>query len=301
MSKPDFTKIAVQKQVEAMGCSTFEVGMFNPQYQDKQDEIGERMELRTWSKDILLKDETIGHLKFKNMKGFNIYIRPAGEHGLTLVDDLKDTTVDKMKATGFQPAVVVETSPNNYQAWLKHGQVLPKDVSTAVARLCAERFDADHGSADWRHFGRLAGFTNRKPKYQMESGHYPFVKLREHSGQEYDRRKELIQQAKDLITQKRATEQKRREAWQNRQVTQKRQGLKTIDDFRRDSRYGGDNTRIDLAYATYAVSHGVPSHEIEAALASRDLSHKGSPKRQHEYIDRTIGKATERARGGIGR
>ena len=70
MSKPDFTKIAVQKQVEAMGCATFEVGMFNPQYQDKQTgEIGERMELRTWSRDTLLKDETIGHLKLKNMKG----------------------------------------------------------------------------------------------------------------------------------------------------------------------------------------------------------------------------------------
>ena len=79
MSKPDFTKIAVQKQVEAMGCATFEVGMFNPQYQDKQTgEIGERMELRTWSRDTLLKDETIGHLKLKNMKGCNIYIRPAG-------------------------------------------------------------------------------------------------------------------------------------------------------------------------------------------------------------------------------
>ncbi len=298
MSRPDFTKIAVQKQVEAMGCATFEVGMFNPQYQDRQTgEIGERMELRTWSKDTLLKDETIGHLKLKNMKGCNIYIRPAGEHGLTLIDDLKGATVDQMKATGFQPAAVVETSPNNYQAWLKHGQELPKDVSTAAARLCAEKFDADHGSADWRHFGRLAGFTNRKSKYQMEGGHFPFVKLREHSGQEYDHRKELIQQAEDVIAQEHATEQQRREAWQNRPAAQERHGLKTINDFRNDTRYGGDNTRVDLAYATYAVCNGVPSHDIEGALASRDLSHKGTPKRQQEYIDRTIGKAMERGRG----
>lgn len=302
MSKPDFTKIAVQKQVEAMGCATFEVGMLNTEYKDTNTgQIGERMELRTWSKDTLLKDETIGHLKLKNLKGCNIYIRPAGEHGLTLVDDLKGATVDQMKANGFQPAAVVETSPNNYQAWLKHGQELPKDVSTAAARLCAEKFEADHGSADWRHFGRLAGFTNRKPKHQMENGYFPFVKLREHSGKEYDRRKELIQQAEGVIAQERATEQRRREAWQNRPAPIHRPDLKSIDDFRRDARYSSDGTRVDVAYATYAVSHGVPIHEIEGAIASRDLSHKGTTQRQQEYIQRTIAKATERVRGGVGR
>ncbi|MCL6509820.1 MAG: RepB family DNA primase [Anaerolineae bacterium] len=302
MTRPDFTRMAVERQVHAMGCDTFEIGMFNPAYQDKQTgEIGERMELRTWSKETLLKDEAIAHLKLKNMKGCNIYIRPAGEHGLTLVDDLKASTIEQMKKAGFQPAVVVETSPNNYQAWLKHGQTLPKDVSTAAARLCAEKFEGDLGSADWRHFGRLAGFTNRKLKYQMDSGHFPFVKLREHSGQQYDQRKELIQQAEGVIARQRAIEQQRREAWQNRQATVDRQGVKGIDDFRGDPRYGGDNTRVDLAYATYAVARGVPLHEIEAALASRDLSHKGTPRRQQEYIDRTIRKATEKARGGVGR
>jgi hypothetical protein len=294
--------MAVERQVHAMGCDTFEIGMFNPAYQDKQTgEIGERMELRTWSKGTLLKDETVAHLKLKNMKGCNIYIRPAGEHGLTLVDDLKASTIEQMKKAGFQPAAVVETSPNNYQAWLKHGQALPKNVSTAAARLCAEKFEGDHGSADWRHFGRLAGFTNRKLEYQMDSGHFPFVKLREHSGQQYDQRTELIQQAEGVIAQERATEQQRREAWQNRPATVNRQGVKGIDDFRGDPRYAGDNTRVDLAYATYAVARGVPSHEIEAALASRDLSHKGTPRRQQEYIDRTTGKATEKTRGGVGR
>lgn len=302
MSRPDFTKLAVHKQVAAMGCTTYEVGMFNLNHQDrKTGEVGERMELRTWSKDTLLKDETIRHLKLKNMQGCNIYIRPAGEHGLTLVDDLKGAMVDQMKATGFQPAAVVETSPNNYQAWLRHGQDLSKDISTAAARLCAERFEADPGSADWRHFGRLAGFTNRKPKYQMEDGHFPFVKLREHSGKEYDHGKELIQQAASVIAYERAAEQQRKEAWESRLAMPTRQGLKTIESFRHDGRYGGDNTRADLAYATYAVSHGVPSDEIEGSLQSRDLSHKGTPKRQQEYIDRTVGKAVQRARGGVGR
>lgn len=301
MSWPDFTKIAVHKQANAMGCALFEVGMLNPNYQDKETgEIAERMELRTWSKETLLQDETIAHLKLKNLMGCNIYIRPAGEHGLTLIDDLTGTTVERMKAEGFQPAAVVETSPQNFQAWMSHGESLPKDVSTAAARLFAAKFDGDPSSADWRHFGRLAGYTNRKPKYQMESGYFPFVKLREHSGQEYDR-KELIQQATGVIETARKDELARREAWDNRPAVPVGQALKSIDEFWNDGRYGGDLHRADLAYANYAVVRGVPTNEIESAIARRDLSHKGSVTRQQEYLDRTIAKAQEIIRGGIGR
>ena len=67
-----------------------------------------------------------------------------------------------MKQAGFGPAAIVETSPGNYPAWLKHPERLSKEVSTAAARALAEKFGGDRGAADWRHFGRLSGFTNRK-------------------------------------------------------------------------------------------------------------------------------------------
>jgi hypothetical protein len=70
--------------------------------------------------------------------------------------------------------------------------------------------------------------------------------------------------------------------------------LKTIEDFRAKSVYAGDHTRVDLAYAVYALAHGVPENEARNALASRDLMHKGDGKRQQEYIDRTMKKARER-------
>ena len=44
-----------------------------------------------------------------------------------------------MKRAGFEPCVVVETSPGNFQAWVNHGRVLPKVESTAAARELAER------------------------------------------------------------------------------------------------------------------------------------------------------------------
>ena len=60
------------------------------------------------------------------------------------------------RSEGFAPTVVLETSPGNFQTWLDHGQVLPRDLSTLAARELALRFDGDSSSADWRHYGRLA-------------------------------------------------------------------------------------------------------------------------------------------------
>jgi len=78
--------------------------------------------------------------------------------------------------------------------------------------------------------------------------------------------------------------------------------LKSIDSFRADPKYGGDGTRIDMAYAIYAASHGAGEVQIEAAIRSRDLSHKGGERRQADYVERTIQKAFESARNqGRGR
>ena len=70
-----------------------------------------------------------------------------------------------MKRSGFSPALVVETSPGNFQAWVKHPRKLDSELGTAAARALAEKFGGDTGAADWRHYGRLAGFANRKAKY----------------------------------------------------------------------------------------------------------------------------------------
>jgi hypothetical protein len=67
--------------------------------------------------------------------------------------------------------------------------------------------------------------------------------------------------------------------------------VKSIDVFRCDTKYGGDGTRIDMAYAIYAFSCGVSEAEVIAAIRTRDLSHKGNQKRQDDYVNRTIKKA----------
>ena len=118
---------------------------------------------------------------------------------MSLIDDLTAEVIERMKAEGFEPAVVVETSPNNFQAWLNHGQVLEATVSTRAAKHLAERFGGDPSSADWRHFGRLAGFTNPKRERQLPSGMRPFARLRSAKGRLYSRAGEFLARIDNII------------------------------------------------------------------------------------------------------
>src|SRR6266446_2658648 len=172
----------VRVQLRAMGCERFELGI--------RRDAGE-MILREGQGAIEIA-EAIKWLRHENAKGAHIYVRPAGAHSLSLLDDLSSETIERMKAEGFEPAVVVETSPNNFQAWLNHGQVLDTAMSTHAAKLLAERFGGDPSSADWRHFGRLAGFTNPKPERQLPSGMRPFARLRSAKGRVYSQAAQLL-------------------------------------------------------------------------------------------------------------
>lgn len=142
----------VRRQIDAMTSDVFELGLFR--LPSGSGQRGAEMIPRAWDRDTLLR--SLSWLRYENMSGRNIYIRPKGEHHLSLIDDLSKSAINKMRVYGFQPAAVIETSPQNFQAWLNHGERLPKDLGTAVARELANRFDADLKAADWRHFGRLA-------------------------------------------------------------------------------------------------------------------------------------------------
>src|ERR1700737_2682083 len=165
-----------------MGCERVELGI--------KRAAGE-MILREGQGAIEI-EEAIRWLRHENAKGAHIYVRPAGLHALSLIDDLSAEAIDRLKAEGFEPAVVVENSPDNFHAWLNHGQVLDAAASTRAAKQLAERFGGDLSSADWRHFGRLAGFTNPKPERQLPSGMRPFARLLSATGRVYSRAVEFL-------------------------------------------------------------------------------------------------------------
>ncbi|WP_416381192.1 DNA-primase RepB domain-containing protein [Klebsiella pneumoniae] len=116
-----------------------------------------------------------------------------------LVDDLSEFDLDDMKAEGREPALIVETSPKNYQAWVKVAQDAPAGHRGVIARKLAREYDADPASADSRHYGRLAGFTNRKDKHTTRTGYQPWVLLRESKGKTATAGPELMQQAGQVL------------------------------------------------------------------------------------------------------
>src|SRR5258708_30453261 len=102
------TTEAVEKQARAMRASIFEVGLLDPTAAQGV------MLPRVWDLDTLLR--SVSWLRLKNLEGRNIYIRPSGEHALSLIDDVSLRAVERLKSEGFAPSVILETSPGNFQA-----------------------------------------------------------------------------------------------------------------------------------------------------------------------------------------
>ena len=156
---------ALQRQINALDVPRFEVGI-------REAKTGQMMN-REWSRTEVA--QSAAWLKRMNAKGNDVYIRPAGAHGLVLVDDLKVQALTRMKADGFLSAATIETSPGNYQAWVKlSDKPLSAEARSIAAQELAKRYGGDPNSADSRHYGRLAGFTNQKPQHTRDD-RQPYV------------------------------------------------------------------------------------------------------------------------------
>ena len=228
-------------------------------------------------------------LRRENARGAHIFVRPHGLSRLTLVDDLSSSALNSMKRAGFAPTLVVETSPRNFQAWLKHARVFSnRESSTAAARELAARFQGDPSSADWRHFGRLAGFINQKPNRRLPNGLQPVVRLRESPGAVFAEASRFQLEVVRLVEQARLL----RLAQLRLCSASDRHTRRTLTDFHQHPRYQGDLHRADMAWASYAARHGVSAAQIAAEICgARDLTKKGTIRRQVAYGERTAAKA----------
>jgi hypothetical protein len=171
----DRTLIAVRKMLGALGVPAYDIGILS--------ERGMLPGLSNLPAQLIM--SRLPLLKAHNARGAHIYVRPSGAHQFTILDDLNQSSIDRLTADDLEPCAVVETSEGNFQAWLKHDDVYPTDLSTFVAQSLAGRYQGDPSAADWRRFGRLPGFTNCKPKYRKGNGLYPYVLLRSCTGTQY--------------------------------------------------------------------------------------------------------------------
>jgi hypothetical protein len=119
-----------------------------------------------------------------NAQGAAIYIRlgpgcRTRHPGIVLLDDLDNQALAGLDGQGFAPCLVVETSPGNFQAWVRLLRIgsIPYELAHAASRALAARFDGDPRAVSPLQPGRLPGFTNRKEKYAAADGRYPFVRM----------------------------------------------------------------------------------------------------------------------------
>jgi hypothetical protein len=111
-----------------------------------------------WSAAQLL--HAIARLQLANAQGADVFLRPAGEHGLVLVRGLDANGIDRLTRDGFAPAATVAVGAGRFEAWVKLSQgPLPQEVRRAAAAGLARRCNG-RGPVDGEPpFGRLAGFT----------------------------------------------------------------------------------------------------------------------------------------------
>lgn len=168
---------AIRRQLAAMPHDLYLVRLIH--HATRTAFPGERL----WTASQLGQESTIRFLRVRNREGCDVYVQPYADNwnaGYILLDldHTNAATLERMRADGHQPCVVLQTSPGHLQAWIQVSAVcLEPAVATAIARQLAHTYSGDLASADWRHLGRLAGFTNQKLLRRQSNGYAPWVRL----------------------------------------------------------------------------------------------------------------------------
>jgi len=280
----DRTQNAVERMLEALDAPTYDLGVLN--------ERGMLPGLANLTAHAVL--ARIPLLKAHNARGAHIYIRPAGEHRFTVLDDLNADSVTHLAGDGFEPCAVVETSLGNFQAWLKHDDVYPAPLSTFIAQTLAKRYGADPSAADWRRFGRLPGFTNCKPKYRKSDGLYPYVLLRSATGVQHRQAAYLRLEMTKLYQLELQDREARVAQHQARPIPvsgQPAYSCLSLERFRNAAKFHDRPAAADLAFCVAAFSLRMPEDAIATTLDSLYLSRNPNPSRKAAYIKRTMAKA----------
>jgi RepB DNA-primase N-terminal domain len=129
------------------------------------DDAGRKVAFKCYRTVEMFRAALPGLLLASTEQRLNVIVRPLPPHALSLIqlDDLTSSQVDRVRAMSF---LVLETSPENFQAWLA-----VKDADADTARRVKKAAGADPNASGAT---RLAGSYNFKTRYAHD---YPRVRL----------------------------------------------------------------------------------------------------------------------------
>lgn len=253
---------------------------------------------------VALFERLFSRLQASNAGGSDIYLRmqptnPTADRAdqafpaYALVDDLNAESIQQLADDDHTLAAVVETSPQNYQAWVVlHDDPLPGPVLQAAREILTARYGGDpHAAKKPDQAGRIPGFTNQKPNRATAKG-APFAKLRH-----MDERGPGPAAAEVLAKARAAVQERRERAPAPRPTPSSGPSSNSASVAARYRRYRdraaratNDDSRADFRAAADLAREGVPLEQItEALLATRtpDELRAAGHAQPADYAERT--------------
>ncbi|MBF0550187.1 MAG: hypothetical protein HQK60_06600, partial [Deltaproteobacteria bacterium] len=217
--------------------------------------------------------------KAENANGRHILIKPLDDACYLLADDLSWQVIlshHQYPDQKWKPGrMVVETSPQNYQVWIRSHRPL----TLIEKRTWLKKLKSDPGADPNNRWGRCPGFRNRKDKYRDANGQYPLSRL-------------IWIDWSDCATIPKS--------YLSRTVTESLslqpqsggvchgKGQITRQDYER-----GNESATDFSYALALIRKGYSDEQISRRIIEERTSwqnHHGQP-RITNYLDRTIRRA----------
>lgn len=291
---------------EAVGRAGEEIGRFvraisAEHYQimvSSPDTKGGKIERQTWTAEQLLEPQNVRWMQQRNANLGGVYIRPM-DRRITLLDDLTAGQVTHLEKMNFAPAVVLETSDGNHQAWIR---LLPpeapepsQEVATQASRSLTKAFGGDPAAVGAQRFGRLPGFVNRKPKHDRR-GKGPWVTLRAATGAIAAAGRSLVAKIEKALQ---AAVERQRVARAEKQVVRvRRAGIRAGDTealvragLERSMLETDDQSVADFRACGFALKHGARPDDVAEALRRHSPDIEERHPWTDNYIERTVRKA----------
>ncbi len=295
--KGDRNEKAVRNMLNGLGIRDFEVRIIDGSKKLKAQS-------RYYSAEQLADPKTLAFLRSKNAQGLDIYVRPQypDKSGLVLVDDLNRGQIAELEMAGLKPAILLQTSDQNFQAWIRINRGgFDREEHAGIARFINEQIGGDPASTDQEHFGRLVGFTNRKPKRLNDLGLPPYVRLESHDGRQAINGPWLLDEVRKSIDEavlakheanKEVVILEKQEIIENNRFYPGliKESWRAIEKSMIDSGVNPDHSKIDFRVAMKISRLNVP---IDEAIKAFSLELPGLDRKSdaEDYIRRTISKA----------
>ncbi|WP_050603810.1 DNA-primase RepB domain-containing protein [Ruegeria sp. 6PALISEP08] len=229
----------------------------------------------------------------------HVFFRPDGPLTHVLVDDISADALHLMACDGIRPSAVVETSPDNFQAWVTlSGRNHSTDVHAAACRVLAEQYAGDPSSAKPTQHGRVPTTRNPKPERMLPDGKPPLV-LVHHSRDHVPRlrfNKGLTHDAQEraLSVQSVRVEHTDTHGERKPQLGSTESEVSIVKAMidEATAKFGGNRSRADAHVATFLLTNGSAPEQVEVLLMAtsekareRETSREGAGIR---YVERTV-------------